>query len=152
MFDEKQKEVEEQDEAGWFGSEGGVQGCSRRDSAVRARKRGGYEEGTHVYRVHERACTYVCARARKRARRSIGEREGGGWRGERERKGKIREFACAPVRDREESEKEKGTSGIEGEEEKEKESKRVKRRNLRLWRMCVIRTCVYTKTREAGEE
>lgn len=85
MFDEKQKEVEEQDEAGWFGSEGGVQGCSRRDSAVRARKRGGYEESTHVYRVHERACTYVCARARKRARRSIGEREGGGGGAEKEK-------------------------------------------------------------------
>lgn len=98
-----------------------------------------------------RAHMYVHARVSERDGVS-GSGKGGGWHGERERKGKIREFACAPVRDREESEKEKGTSGIERGKKKKRESKRVKRRNLRLWRMCVIRTCVYTKMREAGEE
>lgn len=74
------------------------------------------------------ACTSVRAHTYVHAR--VSERDGvsgsgkGGWRGERERKGKIREFACAPVRDREESEKEKGTSGIEGEEEKERQRER----------------------------
>lgn len=67
MFDEKQKEVEEeQDEAGWFGSEEGArifaQGFGRARAREKERK---IPREYHIYRVNERACTYICARARK---------------------------------------------------------------------------------------
>lgn len=99
----KQEEVEEQDERGRFGSEGGArmfaQGFGRARAIVDTRKR---ERKDRVYRVRKGACVYVyvctCARVYERDRR-FGERKRNGE--GRERKGKTREFACAPVCTRE---------------------------------------------------
>lgn len=157
MFDEKQKEVEEQDEAGWCSVPKEAQGCSSRDSAARARARERerqIQRGYHVYRVHERACTYICARARKRARRSIGEREEDGAEEEKERERSANSRVRPCGRHREESEKERkkrDTSGIEGEK-KEREREKEQRGEIFVRGACVSYVRVYAKMKETGEK
>lgn len=129
MFNEKQKEVEEQDEVGWLGSEGDARmlaqgfgraceyGPVKKKERERERQR---QIENDVYRVHERICThirtymYTCVNVETGSRGGGGRREKG--REKEERKGsRIRVCARAGDRERNLKIKKKGQAGKEKE-------------------------------------
>lgn len=133
---------------------GEAQGCSRRDSVARARKRGERiqrERATSIACTSVRAHTYVHAR--------VSERDGVSGCGKgvarrKRKKGKdprIRVCARAGDIERNLKKKEKRDERDRGRGEK-RERERGGGRNLRLWCMCVTYVRAYAKMREAGEE